>query len=67
MADPDAVQVVIVTTDETEAGRRYLRFARTAEREGNIKSARMYLGLALEVEPQNQAVRELLERVTRKL
>lgn len=51
----------------TPAGKRYLHFAMLAELEGNLRSARMYLTLALQCEPQNGALRGRLETVTRRL
>ena len=51
----------------TPAGRRYLHFAELARLEGNLKSARMYLTLAVQCEPENSALRQHLERVTSQL
>ncbi|MCC6748739.1 MAG: DnaJ domain-containing protein [Deltaproteobacteria bacterium] len=49
----------------TSEGKRYLQFAQLAEQEGNVKSARMYLALAVQCEPQNLALRERLEALGR--
>ncbi len=51
----------------TSAGKRYLHFANLAAVEGNLRSARMYLTLAVQCEPQNAALRARLDAVTRKL
>lgn len=51
----------------TPAGKKYLHYAILAENEGKHRVARMYLSLALEVEPENEALRARLERVTRRL
>ena len=51
----------------TPAGKRYLHFANLAEAEGNLRSARMYLTLALQCEPQNGALRGRLDTVTLRL
>ena len=51
----------------TPAGKRYLHFANLAAAEGNLRSARMYLTLAMQCEPQNVALRGRLDEVTRRL
>jgi CheY-like chemotaxis protein len=51
----------------TPAGRKYVNFAELAERNGNLKSARMYLLLALQCEPRNSELRELLDTITERL
>jgi CheY-like chemotaxis protein len=51
----------------TPAGKRYLHFANLAASEGNLRSTRMYLTLALQCEPQNGALRARLDEVTRRL
>lgn len=49
------------------AGRKYAHFAELAERNGNLKSARMYFTLASQCEPNNEALRERLDELTRRL
>jgi CheY-like chemotaxis protein len=49
------------------AGRKYTNFAELAERNGNLKSARMYLTLASQCEPNNEALRQRLDETTRRL
>jgi CheY-like chemotaxis protein len=56
------------TTDAgTPGGKKYLRFAHVAEAEGRLRSARTYLTLALQSEPDNPALRSRLETITRRL
>jgi len=63
----------IVTSEDptsdaaTPAGKKYLHFANLAGAEGNLRSARMYLTLALRCEPHNAALRGRLEAMTRRL
>ncbi|MBW2731474.1 MAG: DnaJ domain-containing protein [Deltaproteobacteria bacterium] len=52
---------------QTPAGRRYLHFAELAERNGNLRSARMYLTLATQCEPDNGDLRERLDRITERI
>jgi len=52
---------------ETDAGRKYVRFAETARRDGKLKSARTYLRLALQYEPQNPRLRARLDQLTNDL
>jgi DNA-binding response OmpR family regulator len=56
-----------VADASTPAGKRYLNFALLAESQGNLRSARMYLSIALQCEPQNSALRTRFEAFTRKL
>lgn len=51
----------------TPPGKRYLHFANLALSEGNLRSARMYLTLALQCETQNDALRARLDDITRRL
>jgi DnaJ-domain-containing protein 1 len=51
----------------TPAAKRYLRYANLAEAEGNLRSARMYLTLALQCEPHSTPLRSRLDAVTRRL
>jgi hypothetical protein len=51
----------------TPAGKKYLHFANLAEVEGNLRSARMYLTLALQWEPHNDSLRMRLEDITNRL
>jgi CheY-like chemotaxis protein len=51
----------------TPPGKRYLHFANLALNDGNLRSARMYLTLALQCEAQNDALRARLEDITRRL
>lgn len=46
---------------KSAAARKYLNFADEAEKNGNLKSARMYLTLASQSEPQNVQLRSRLE------
>ena len=61
---PSPAEEVAATTP---AGRRYLQLAELAERKGNLKSARMYLTLATQVEPTNDVLRHQLDLVTSRL
>lgn len=51
----------------TAVGKRYLHFATLAESDGNHRSAMKYLTQAIQVEPENQALKDRLEQVKRKL
>jgi DNA-binding response OmpR family regulator len=51
----------------TAVGKRYLHFATLAESEGNLRSALKYLTQAIQLEPENQALKNRLEDVKRKL
>lgn len=51
----------------TTMGTRYLRFAELAREAGNLKSAKMYLTLALQWEPDCEPLRRALEQVTREM
>lgn len=51
----------------TPAAKRYLHYANLAEAEGNLRSARMYLTLALQCEPHSAPLRSRLETVTQRL
>jgi len=50
----------------TPAGKKYLHYALLAETEGKLRSARMYLSMALQYEPENDALHNRLEQVTRR-
>ncbi len=52
---------------QTPGGKKHLRFAQIAQQEGNLRSTRMYLTLALQSEPHNSALRKRLEAITQKL
>lgn len=45
---------------ETPAGRKYVGHALQAERQGNLSTAAMHLGLALQVEPHNKDIAQKL-------
>lgn len=62
--EPAVVSADVATTP---ASRRYVNFADLAERNGNLKSARMYLTLAAQCEPQNDTLRGRLDEITKKL
>jgi hypothetical protein len=51
----------------TPTGKRYLHFAKLAETEGNLRSARMYLLLGVQSEPQNSALRLMLDKITSRI
>ena len=51
----------------TPSGKKYLHFANLAGAEGNLRSARMYLTLALQCEPHNAELRGRLEAMIRRL
>jgi CheY-like chemotaxis protein len=51
----------------TTMGTRYLRFAELAREAGNLKSAKMYLTLALQWEPECAPVRQALDEITREM
>jgi CheY-like chemotaxis protein len=51
----------------TPGAKRYLHYALLAEAEGNLRSARMYLSLALQCEPSSVPLRARLDAVTRRL
>lgn len=51
----------------TPGGKKHLRFSMLALAEGNLRSTRMYLTLALQCEPHNDALRRRLEQITQKL
>jgi hypothetical protein len=51
----------------TPAGKKFLHHAVLAEVEGKLKSARMYLSMALQCEPDNEELHARLEEVTRRL
>lgn len=51
----------------TTMGTRYLRFAELARDAGNLKSAKMYLTLALQWEPDCEPLRRALDQVTREM
>jgi CheY-like chemotaxis protein len=68
----DSARDVLRADDHTGAaitagGKRYLHFANLADAEGNLRSARMYLTLALQCEPHNNALRARLDAVTHRL
>lgn len=52
---------------QTPAGRKYLHHALRAEAEGKLRSARMYLSMTLQYEPDNEAIQARLEALTRRL
>jgi len=49
---------------ETPAGRRYLRYAEQAVQEGDLKSARVFLTLAVQCEPGNDALHARLDALS---
>jgi CheY-like chemotaxis protein len=49
------------------AGKKYLHYAILAQSEGKYRSARMYLSMALQYEPDNEALQLRLEEVTQQL
>ena len=51
----------------TPAGKKFLHHAVLAEVEGKLRSARMYLSMALQCEPDNEELHVRLEQVTRRL
>ena len=51
----------------TPAGKKHLNYAILAESNGNIRSARMYLSMALQYEPDNEALHLRLDDVTSRL
>ena len=51
----------------TAAGKKYLVYALLAEDDGKLRSARRYLSMALQYEPDNEALHARLERLTRRL
>lgn len=51
----------------TPAGKKYLVYALLAEDDGKLRSARRYLSMALQYEPDNEALHARLERLTRRL
>jgi len=52
---------------QSAAGKKYLHYAILAQSEGKYRSARMYLSMALQYEPDNEALQLRLEEVTRRL
>jgi DnaJ-domain-containing protein 1 len=51
----------------SQGGKRYLHLALLAEEEGNLRSARMYLNLALQCEPDNLELRSRLDGITSRM
>lgn len=51
----------------TPAGKKYLHYAVLAQAEGKYRSARMFLTMALQYEPDNERLHARLDEVTRKL
>jgi len=51
----------------TPAGKKYLVYALRAEDDGKLRSARRYLAMALQYEPDNEALHARLEGLTRRL
>jgi CheY-like chemotaxis protein len=51
----------------TPAGKKYLHYAILAESEGKLRSARMYLSMAMQYEPENEALQARLDGITRSL
>ena len=51
----------------TPSGKKFLRHAILAEAEGNLRSARMYLSMAVQCEPDNESLQARLDVVTGRL